>query len=75
MAEALGMADFDGFDRGDFQPVSLTTLTLYDSKYQVPVMFEPERPKTNIAESGQSGRAEASFIVRKRKNMPTSPSS
>lgn len=48
-SEALAMADFDGFDRGDFQPVNLTTMTLYDSKYNVPVMFPPERPTTNLA--------------------------
>ena len=49
MAEALAMRDFSGFDRGDFQPVSLTTLTQYDQAYGVPVMFAPDRPKTNLA--------------------------
>ncbi|MEZ5538108.1 MAG: 2,3-bisphosphoglycerate-independent phosphoglycerate mutase [Thiolinea sp.] len=49
MSEALAMQDFDGFDRGDFGLVSLTTLTLYDKKYGVPVMFEPDRPVVNLA--------------------------
>lgn len=50
-SEALAMADFSGFERGDFQPVKLTTITLYDSKYNVPVMFPPERPTTNLAQT------------------------
>ena len=50
-SEALAMADFTGFERGDFQPVKLTTITLYDSKYGVPVMFPPERPSTNLAQT------------------------
>lgn len=49
MAEALAMQDFNEFDRGDFAGVSLTTLTLYDNDYGVPVMFAPDRPTTNLA--------------------------
>lgn len=50
MSEALALTDFTGFDRGNFTPVDLTTLTEYDEKYPMPVMFAPERPSTNIAE-------------------------
>ncbi|WP_020393592.1 2,3-bisphosphoglycerate-independent phosphoglycerate mutase [Thiolinea disciformis] len=50
MSEALALADFNGFDRGDYCLVNLTTMTLYDKKYGVPVMFEPERPTTNLAQ-------------------------
>lgn len=49
-SEALAMADFNGFQRGDYGLVELTTMTLYDKKYGVPVMFEPERPTTNLAQ-------------------------
>jgi 2,3-bisphosphoglycerate-independent phosphoglycerate mutase len=51
MSEALAMRDFDGFDRGDFGLASLTTLTQYDKGYGVPVMFAPDRPKTNLADT------------------------
>jgi len=51
MTEALALADFTGFERGSFAPVELTTLTEYDEKYPMPVMFAPERPTTNIAEA------------------------
>nr|CAA6816945.1 MAG: 2,3-bisphosphoglycerate-independent phosphoglycerate mutase (EC [uncultured Thiotrichaceae bacterium] len=51
MSEALAMKDFDGFDRGDFGLASLTTLTQYDKGYGVPVMFAPDRPKTNLADT------------------------
>ncbi|MEB4589727.1 2,3-bisphosphoglycerate-independent phosphoglycerate mutase [Candidatus Thiothrix sp. Deng01] len=50
-SEALAMADFSGFGRGNFQPAKLTTMTLYDSKYNVPVLFPPERPTTNLAQT------------------------
>ena len=51
LSEALALADFKGFERGaDFTSIALTTLTEYDEKYPMPVMFAPERPSTNIAE-------------------------
>ena len=51
MSEALALPDFQGFERGDYEPVELTTITEYDEKYPMPVMFAPERPSTNIAEA------------------------
>ena len=39
MSEALGLSDFDGFDRGKFKPVSLTTMTRYESSYPFPCAF------------------------------------
>ena len=50
-SEALAMADFTHFDRGDFKPVQLTTMTEYDSKYPFPILFPPERPTTNLAQT------------------------
>ncbi len=49
MTEALALADFNGFARGDFVPAQLTTLTEYDEAYPLPVMFAPERPSVNLA--------------------------
>ncbi|APZ43618.1 2,3-bisphosphoglycerate-independent phosphoglycerate mutase [Acidihalobacter ferrooxydans] len=50
LAAALGLADFDGFDRGDFTPARITTLTEYDPAYGFPVAFAPDRPDTCLAQ-------------------------
>lgn len=39
ISEALALSDFDGFDRGSFKPVSLTTMTRYESSYPFPFAF------------------------------------
>ncbi len=49
LAAALGMEDFEGFDRSDYQPIVVTCLTEYDKKLLAPVAFPPERPLTNLA--------------------------
>ena len=49
LAAALGMEDFDSFDRGDYKPIVVTCLTEYDKKLLAPVAFPPERPLTNLA--------------------------
>lgn len=49
LATALGLDAFDGFDRGDFEPASITTLTEYDPRYGMPVAFQPDRPGTCLA--------------------------
>ncbi|ACL71321.1 2,3-bisphosphoglycerate-independent phosphoglycerate mutase [Thioalkalivibrio sulfidiphilus] len=50
MAAALGMDEFDGFDRGDFKPVSVTCLTEYDPRFLSPIGFPPERPSITLGE-------------------------
>ena len=49
LAEALGMEEFDKFDRADYSPIVVTCLTEYDKKLLAPVAFPPERPSTNLA--------------------------
>ena len=49
LAEALGMEEFNGFDRGEYSPIVVTCLTEYDKKLLAPVAFPPERPSTNLA--------------------------
>ncbi|GAA0423841.1 2,3-bisphosphoglycerate-independent phosphoglycerate mutase [Cocleimonas flava] len=51
MTAALSMTDFDGFDRGDYSPVVVTTMTEYEKKFNAPVIFPPERPATNLADT------------------------
>lgn len=49
LSAALGMEDFEQFDRGDYNPLVVTCLTEYDKKLLAPVAFPPERPSTNLA--------------------------
>ncbi|MDQ7074249.1 MAG: 2,3-bisphosphoglycerate-independent phosphoglycerate mutase [Gammaproteobacteria bacterium] len=44
LAEALSLEEFGGFDRGDYEPVTVTCMTEYDPKYLAPIAFAPERP-------------------------------
>lgn len=50
LAEALALEAFDGFNRGDYQPITVTCLTEYDPKLLSPIGFPPERPATTLAE-------------------------
>jgi 2,3-bisphosphoglycerate-independent phosphoglycerate mutase len=49
LAEALGMDDFRGFNRKNFEPITVTCITEYDKKLLAPVAFTPERPGTNVS--------------------------
>lgn len=49
LTAAIALDDFDGFARGDYKPVAVTSLTEYDPRYGLPVAFEPERPTTCLA--------------------------
>ena len=51
LAAALGQRGFDGFDRGDYEVVTVTCLTEYDPKLLSPIGFPPERPQTTLAEA------------------------
>ena len=44
LSEALGLSDFEEFDRGEFLPVSLTTMTRYESTYPFPAAFTRDKP-------------------------------
>jgi len=44
LSEALGIVDFNEFDRGDFTPISLTTMTRYESSYPFPTAFVRDEP-------------------------------
>lgn len=50
MSAALAFDDFSEFERGDFSPVQLTTMTVYEKQMPAEVMFQPERAETNLAE-------------------------
>ncbi len=46
---ALSQPEFNGFDRGDFEPVTVTCMTEYDPAFGLPVAFEKEVPQTVLA--------------------------
>lgn len=51
IASALTLgSDFQAFDRGDYQPINITTMAEYDKSFELPVAFEADVPDTNIAE-------------------------
>ena len=50
ISEALALREFEHFDRGDFEPVSLTTMTEYQSSYSFPVAYDKEVPSVTLGE-------------------------
>ncbi|ROR32753.1 2,3-bisphosphoglycerate-independent phosphoglycerate mutase [Inmirania thermothiophila] len=50
LTAALAREDFDAFDRGGFEPVTVTCMTVYDPAFHLPVAFEPEKPQTTLGE-------------------------
>ncbi|GAB4351918.1 MAG: 2,3-bisphosphoglycerate-independent phosphoglycerate mutase [Gammaproteobacteria bacterium] len=50
LTAALSQRAFDGFDRGDFEPVVVTCMTEYDPGFGLPVAFGKEEPETVLAE-------------------------
>ncbi len=50
LAAALFQPAFDAFDRGDFQPLRLTTMTEYDQWFGLPSAFVQDQPATTLAQ-------------------------
>ena len=50
LAEALGQKEFEAFERGDYQPATVTCLTEYDPEFLTPVAFPPEFPKVTLGQ-------------------------
>ena len=48
LTAALSHADFDCFDRGEFEPITVTCMTQYDPEFLSPIAFPPERPKVTL---------------------------
>jgi 2,3-bisphosphoglycerate-independent phosphoglycerate mutase len=56
LSAAIGLRDFDGFDRGADAPIAaLTTMTRYNAQWPFPVAFEVEDVRQGLAET-VSGR-------------------
>lgn len=50
ISEALGFDSFDAFDRGDFTPVQLTTMTQYASSYTFPCAFTKDAAANTLGQ-------------------------
>ncbi len=50
ISEALGLADFNAFERGEFKPVSLTTMTRYESSYPFPCGFTKDDAQNTLGQ-------------------------
>ena len=58
LTRALAFDDFDGFPRPNRPQVEVTTMTVYDRTYHLPVIFEPQRFSGNFADVlAASGKA------------------
>ena len=50
LAEALGQKSFTGFERFEFDPLVVASLTEYDPRFLAPIAFPPERPSATLGE-------------------------
>jgi 2,3-bisphosphoglycerate-independent phosphoglycerate mutase len=50
LSEALGLAEFDGFKRDEFEPVTLTTMTRYESSYPFDCAFTRDEPGKTLGQ-------------------------
>ena len=50
LAESLGRSDFAEFNRGNYSPAKLVTMTEFGFEHGVPVAFEEARPDVTLAE-------------------------
>jgi 2,3-bisphosphoglycerate-independent phosphoglycerate mutase len=50
LTSALFKTEFNAFDRGDYQPITVTCMTEYDEWYRLPYAFQQDRPSTTLAE-------------------------
>jgi 2,3-bisphosphoglycerate-independent phosphoglycerate mutase len=49
MVKALGVREFEDFDRGDFKPVRITGMMEYEPRYRLPYAFGHEKPSTTLS--------------------------
>lgn len=50
LSEALGFESFNEFDRGDFNPVTLTTMTRYESSYSFACAFTKDAAQNTLGQ-------------------------
>ncbi|MFK7854148.1 MAG: 2,3-bisphosphoglycerate-independent phosphoglycerate mutase [Granulosicoccus sp.] len=50
LSEALGLSEFESFDRGGFVPLTLTTMTRYESSYPFACAFTRDEPGKTLGQ-------------------------
>jgi 2,3-bisphosphoglycerate-independent phosphoglycerate mutase len=50
LTRAIALDDFDGFERPQRAPVHMTTMTVYDRTFDLPVVFAPQTFSGNLAD-------------------------
>jgi 2,3-bisphosphoglycerate-independent phosphoglycerate mutase len=54
-----GHDEFSSFDRGDYQPITVTCMTQYDPQFLSPIAYPPQSPKVTLASIlSQAGHAQ-----------------
>ena len=48
LTAALSHGEFTCFDRGDYEPITVTCMTQYDPEFLTPIAYPPERPKVTL---------------------------
>jgi len=48
LTAALSHHEFTCFDRGNYEPITVTCMTQYDPEFLSPIAFPPERPKVTL---------------------------
>ena len=51
LSEAFGLESFDAFERNDYAPVSLTTMTRYESSYPFACAFTRDEPDVTLGQA------------------------
>lgn len=51
LSEAIGLTDFDGFERGNFKPITLSTMTRYESSYPFACAFTRDEPGVTLGQA------------------------
>ena len=51
LSEAIGLDEFTGFDRGGFEPITLTTMTRYESAYPFACAFVRDEPGVTLGQA------------------------
>ena len=51
LGAALVDEEFTGFNRGDYSPVSMCTMTKFHNEFNCPVAFESDHPKVTLAQA------------------------
>ena len=51
LSEAIGLDSFEGFERSDFTPITLTTMTRYESSYPFACAYTRDKPGVTLGQA------------------------